>query len=120
MMVNAIREPHPFHVHLERLELGSRAVAFKMCIYRLKQFSYPQIIFPILVEQNITSLKSRFRQIIHQYFLLKRQLIKTSHPITQYLQIGKLIYHILKRVIFHIHHYLDFTLYNKTKAVSKA
>ena len=40
------------------------------------------VIFSILIEENVTALQSSFRKVIHQLFLLERQVLETGNPVT--------------------------------------
>ena len=56
--------------------------------FKLTGFEHPtdsQIIFSILVKQNIPSLQSSLCQVINQFLLFQRQFLKSGNFITQYL-----------------------------------
>ena len=64
-MMNAVGEPYPFQVHFHSLEVCRSLVAG---IARIDGFQHPadsEVVFPVLVEQDVTSLQSGFREVIN-------------------------------------------------------
>ena len=98
MMVNTIREPDTLQVSLHVHEVRIRTVALVIGIDRFQHLADNQIVLSILVEQDVTALKSRFRQIVNQFLLLQRKLFEPVYFVTEQLQVRKLLYRIIKRL----------------------
>ena len=80
-MMDAVGEPYALEVNLHRLEVGRLLVALITCIDRLQGLADAEVVLAVLVEQDVTALQSRFRQIIDQLLLLERKLLEARHTI---------------------------------------
>ena len=85
VMMNTIGEPYPFQVHLHVFKIRRRFIPLIVCIYCFEHPTDSQIIFSILVKQNIPSFQSSLCQVINQFLLFQRQFLKSGNLITQYL-----------------------------------
>ena len=65
MMMNTVGEPYPFQIHFHGLEICRSLVTG---IARIDSFQHPadpEVILPVLVKQDVTSLQSGFREVIN-------------------------------------------------------
>ena len=85
VMMNTIGEPYPFQIHLHIFKIRCCFISLIVCIYCFEHPTDSQIIFSILVKQNIPSLQSSLCQVINQFLLFQRQFLKSGNFITQYL-----------------------------------
>jgi len=98
MMVNTVREPYTLEVgfHIHEVSIGT--VSLIIGINRFEHLTDNQIVLAVLVEQDVTALQSSLGQIVDQLLLLQGQFFESMHLVTEQLQIGKLLYRIVKRI----------------------
>ena len=83
--MNTIGEPYPFEVHFHIFEVGSRLVSL---IIGVNGFEYPadsQVIFSVLIKQDVASFQRSLSQVINQFFLFQRQGFEFGNLVPQYL-----------------------------------
>jgi hypothetical protein len=69
-MMNTIGEPHPLEVDIECVHVV--IVAYEATVrhhYRLKRFSYEEVVFTVLVERDVSSRERSFGEVIDEKFL---------------------------------------------------
>ena len=102
MVVYAVGEPYAFQVDGECLEVRSVPVAGIVGVEGLQRFPYPQVVFPVLVPKYVTAGQCRFGQIIYQFFPGDGKPVEPVHPVTEHLQICKLLVIIGKSFCLHV------------------
>ena len=70
MVVDAIAEPHAFGVGVKSFPVGAVAVAFVAAVHRFKGFAHREVVFAVLVVDDVAASQSSFRQVIDECFLL--------------------------------------------------
>ena len=85
--MDAVGEPDLFQVFLQRLPLGRRAVALVILIHRFERAAHGEVVFEILVEQDVAAAFGRFGQIIDQLLLLQRKLLEAGDFVTDDLDV---------------------------------
>ena len=102
MVVYAVGEPYAFQVDGECPEVLAVPVAGIVGVEGLQRFPYPQVVFPVLVPKDVTASQCRFGQIIYQFFPGDGQPVEPVHPVTEHLQICKLLVIIGKSFCLHV------------------
>ena len=91
-MVDAVREPYSLQVGFKRLEVCCSAVSAVCGVDGLKQTADLQIVFEVLVKQNIAACGGCLRKMVNVKFLKGKKL----HPI----QLGVCVH--LSMTIIHL------------------
>ena len=58
MMMNSVRKPYAFQISFQIDEIHICTISLILCIYGFQHFTNKQIVFAILIKQNITALQS--------------------------------------------------------------
>ena len=91
VVVQTIGKPDLLEIFFESYKFGVVFVPFIVGIYSLDSLSDYQIVFSVLVPQNITTIESGFGEIVDVFFLLKRQIVETGHFVAKHLNVGEVI-----------------------------
>ena len=91
VVVQTIGKPDLLEIFFESYKFGVVLVPFIVGIYSLDSLSDYQIVFAVLVPQNITTIESGFGEIVDVFFLLKRQIVETGHFVAKHLNVGEVI-----------------------------
>ena len=82
-------------------EVTVRPVSLIVGVDRLQHLADGQVVFAILVVQDVPTFEGSLRQVVDQLFLLQGELVEVLHLVTQNLQVGKLLHGVLKIVSRH-------------------
>jgi hypothetical protein len=97
-MMYATAEPYAFEIYRHVDEVGVGAVAFVVGVDRLKHFAYAQVVFAILIKEDVASAEGGFTQIVDKFFLLEGEFVEPVHLVAEHLQVGKLLVGVLEIV----------------------
>ena len=93
MMVDAVGEPHFLEVFLELLETRIFPIAGISLIDGFQRTADPQVVTPVLVEQNVAPAQSGLTQVIDQQLLVQGKRIEPRNPVFQHPDVVEAVRH---------------------------
>ena len=99
MMMDAVSEPDSLEVGLQGQEVRRLPISFIGCIDRFQCPAYRQVITTILIEQDVAPHQCGFRQVIKQLFLLEGEGFESRDLVSQDLQVGETVDHVIESII---------------------
>ena len=88
-LVDAVGKPYTFGIDLELAPFGRIAVAFVRVINGLVGFADGQVVFAMLVVDDVAAGQGGFGEVVDQRFLAQVEFVPAGQFVAQYLQIGK-------------------------------
>ena len=98
MVMDACGEPYALQVSGECAKLLRVAVAAEVGVDSFEHTADAQVVASVLIEKDVATLQSCFREIVDEGFLFERQLFKSLHLIAKHLNVGKLLVGVLEVV----------------------
>ena len=102
-MVDAVAELNLFEVCFKSLELRVVFVAVIRFVYVFEQIAQLQIVFVVLIPEDVSAVESRFGEIVHEFFLLEGQFLESGHTVAEYLYVGEPVDSVVEVVVVFCH-----------------
>ena len=97
VVVNAVSHPDTFQVGFEFLKIIGSLIR-SVFIYSFQRATNAQVVFVVLIPENIAPFGSCLRKVINHFFLFQGQIFKAGNTIPEYFNIGKGIHLVIKTV----------------------
>ena len=91
VVMDAVAKPHLFQVFNKGQIVFVGLVALVVAIDVFKGLTHHQVIFAVLVKQNVAAVEGSLGEVIDQLLLLERQVLKAGHLVAQHLDVGKTV-----------------------------
>ena len=89
VMVDAVAEPESLKVGLEGDEVFVRAVTVVVDVCVFHHLADAEVVFAILVEEDVASVEGCFLQVVDEGLLLQGEVFKTFHFVAEHLEVSK-------------------------------
>ncbi|KAF5037248.1 hypothetical protein DSECCO2_566610 [anaerobic digester metagenome] len=91
MVMDAVAEPYPFGINHKIPETVAFAIAGVVLHNILEGAPDGQVVFVVLIKQNVAAGNGCLAEIINQFFLFGRKFIKSGNLVTHDFQVGELL-----------------------------
>ncbi len=98
-MIYTVAEFNLLQIFLKSQKLLVFTGSFIVLIDTFEHLPKGKVIFPVLIPKDIAAGKGRLCEIIHKFFLVERQFLKTGHRVAQHLYVGKTVNHRSRRIV---------------------
>ena len=89
--MDAVAKPHLLQILDKGLVVLIVLVALIVAVDVLKGRAHHQVVFAVLVKQDVAAVERSLGEVIHELLLLEREVLKTRHLVAEHLDVGKAV-----------------------------
>ena len=89
VMMDAVGEPHPFEIDRQGLEVVALSVAFVVGVDALQGLADTQVVFAVLVVEDVSSLQRSLSEVVNVLLLLKGEGLESFYLVAKHLKVSE-------------------------------